>query len=112
MKDNNLTCCVCFSSFISYCFLLFIGAIISIVTLNTKHVDVLVLIHLSEAFVTSVTAFVHKVMQSPHSDYVTRCYFNICLQQGSRDDRVSRGVLVFCMYSTLYSVQYGEILLS
>jgi len=28
--------------------------------------------------------------QSPHSDYVTRCYFNLCLQQGSRDDRVSR----------------------
>jgi len=50
--------------------------------------------------------------QSPHSDYATRCYFNLCYQQGSRDDRVSRDVLVFCMYSTLYSVQYGEILLS
>ena len=46
--------------------------------------------------------------QPPHSDYVTRCYFNLCLQQGSRDDGVSRDVLVFCMYSTLYSVQYGE----
>ena len=52
----------------------------------------------------------HGFGQSPHSDYVTRCYFNLCLQQGSRDDRVSReanthnqrGVdhscLVFCMY--------------
>jgi len=50
--------------------------------------------------------------QSPHSDYVTRCYFNLCIQQGSRDDRVSRDVLSFLYYSTLYSVQYGEILLS
>ena len=33
--------------------------------------------------------------QSPHSDYVTRCYFNLCLQQGSRDDRVSRDVFSF-----------------
>jgi len=40
--------------------------------------------------------------QSPHSDYVTRCYFNLCLQQGSRDDRVSRDV-----FSFLY-VQYVE----
>ena len=62
MKNNNLTCCACFSSFISYCFLLFIGAIMSIVILNTKHVDVLVLRPLSEEFVTSVTAFVLKVM--------------------------------------------------
>jgi len=34
-------------------------------------------------------------LQSPHSDYVTRCYFNLCLQQGSRDDRVSRDVFSF-----------------
>ena len=32
----------------------------------------------------------NEIYQSPHSDYVTRCYFNLCLQQGSRDDRVSR----------------------
>jgi len=37
----------------------------------------------------------HCHHQSPHSDYVTRCYFNICLQQGSRDDRVSRDVFSF-----------------
>jgi len=35
------------------------------------------------------------IFQSPHSDYVTRCYFNLCLQQGSRDDRVSRDVFSF-----------------
>jgi len=34
-------------------------------------------------------------IQSPHSDYVTRCYFNLCLQQGSHDDRVSRDVFSF-----------------
>ena len=33
--------------------------------------------------------------QSPYSDYVTRCYFNLCLKQGSRDDRVSRDVFSF-----------------
>ena len=40
---------------------------------------------------------IHKqqFLQSPHSDYVTRCYFNLCLQQGSRDDRVSRDVFSF-----------------
>ena len=37
----------------------------------------------------------HEPWQSPHSDYVTRCYFNLCLQQGSRDDRVSRDVFSF-----------------
>ena len=37
----------------------------------------------------------HGGDQSPHSDYVTRCYFNLCLQQGSRDDRVSRDVFSF-----------------
>jgi len=36
-----------------------------------------------------------RVIQSPHSDNVTRCYFNLCLQQGSRDDRVSRDVFSF-----------------
>ena len=36
-----------------------------------------------------------KFPQSPHSDYVTRCYLNLCLQQGSRDDRVSRDVFSF-----------------
>jgi len=35
------------------------------------------------------------VWQSPHSDYVTRCYFNLCPQQGSRGDRVSRDVFSF-----------------
>jgi len=34
-------------------------------------------------------------VQSPHSDYVTRCYFNLCLQQGSRDDRVAREEFCF-----------------
>jgi len=34
-------------------------------------------------------------VQSPHSDHVTRCYFNLCLQQGSREDRVSRDVFSF-----------------
>jgi len=33
--------------------------------------------------------------QSPNSDHVMRCYFNLCLQQGSRDDRVSRDVFSF-----------------
>jgi len=33
--------------------------------------------------------------QSTHIDYVTRCYLNLCLQQGSRDDRVSRDVVSF-----------------
>jgi len=39
--------------------------------------------------------YVQVYHQSPHSDYVTRCYFNLCLQQGSRDDRVSRDVFSF-----------------
>jgi len=37
----------------------------------------------------------NNILQSPHSDYVTHCYFNLCLQQGSRDDRVSRDVFSF-----------------
>jgi len=44
----------------------------------------------------------YQFNQSPHSDYVTRCYFNLCPQQGSRDDRVTRDV-----FSFLY-VQYIE----
>jgi len=54
--------------------------------------------------------------QSPHSDYVTRCYFTAItsrvatLISASSKDHVM--CLVFCMYSTLYSVQYGEILFS
>jgi len=35
------------------------------------------------------------IIQSPHSDYVTRCYFNLCFQQGSRDDKVLRDVFSF-----------------
>jgi len=59
IKDNNLTLCIFyFSSLFSYYFLLLIGAIMSNVTLNTKHVEVLVFRDLSGAFVTSVTAFV------------------------------------------------------
>jgi len=37
----------------------------------------------------------HMDTQSPNSDYVTRCYINLCPQQGSRDDRVSREVNLF-----------------
>jgi len=47
----------------------------------------------------TIKCLFHKVLlhfiQSPHSDYVTRCYFNLCLQQGSRDDRVSRDAFSF-----------------
>ena len=38
---------------------------------------------------------IQLMLQSPHSDYVTRCYFNLCLQQGSRDNRIVRDVLSF-----------------
>jgi len=50
--------------------------------------------------------------QSPHSDYVTRCYFNLASSKDHVTIEYHVMCLVFCMYSTLYSVQYGEILLS
>ena len=40
------------------------------------------------------------LLQSPHSDYVTRCYFNLCLQQRSRYDRVSREVKMAASINT------------
>ena len=61
------------SSLISYYFLLFIGAIISNVTLNTKHVEVLVFRHLSGAFVISVTALVIFDLHFPFSFGTPRC---------------------------------------
>ena len=75
MKDNNLTLCISlFFLLISYWFLLFIGAIMSYVTLNTKHVEELVFRHLSGAFITSVTALVIIVLTC-----LVGCIFGVTL---------------------------------
>ena len=61
---------------------------------------------------TWLTGCGDSASQSPHSDYVTRCYFNLCPSKVHVAIEYHVMCLVFCMYSTLYSVQYGEILLS
>jgi len=50
---------------------------------------------LQKTLETAILKETHHFMQSPNNDYVTRCYFNLCLQQGSRDDIVSRDVFSF-----------------
>jgi len=47
---------------------------------------------------TAITSRVATLISASSKDHVTIEYHVLCL--------------VFCMYSTLYSVQYGEILLS
>jgi len=47
---------------------------------------------------TAITSRVATLISASSKDHVTIAYYVMCL--------------VFCMYSMLYSVQYGEILLS
>jgi len=72
IKDNNLTLCICSSSLISYCFILFIDATMFNVTLNTKHVEVLVFRHLSGAPLLWLEVFRHL-----HRVYFLFLHFNL-----------------------------------
>ena len=68
--------------------------------LRARHITEVVLLAnllLPGQFSTDIFSFHqgHISTQSPHSDCVTRCYFNLCLQQGSRDDRESCDVFSF-----------------